>query len=317
MIYIVIAILLVAIAFLYFQFAERYMLIDRPNERSSHNRATIRGGGIVFPIGALMWFTFFGATYPYFVLGLSLVASISLADDRQTLSTKPRLAVHLVSVALMLGELRFDSYAWYYWLIGFVLIIGWLNAFNFMDGINGITAFYALSVLLPFWHLNHQLAFTQNSLLYTQGIGILIFAWFNARAKARTFAGDVGSISMAFILAFILVQLILQTGQWEFILFFAVYGVDAVLTIVHRLTKGENIFQAHRSHLYQYLANECGWPHLRVAALYAVLQLLVSLIIISFMNSAFFSSLALVLLTLLCLLYISAKHHVLRIISRQ
>lgn len=317
MIYLLLTGFLLIAMLTYFKLADKFNIIDTPNQRSSHYYITIRGGGIIFSIAALLWFAFFGATYPFFILGLALIAAISFADDRLTLSTKPRLAVHLISVALMLSELGFGSYAWYYWLIGFVLIIGWLNAFNFMDGINGITAFYALSVLLPLWYLNKYLEFTQNSFIYIQGIGILVFAFFNARKKARTFAGDVGSVSMAFILAFLLLQLILATKRWEFILLFAVYGVDAVLTIIHRLVKGENIFQAHRSHLYQYLANECAWPHLRVAALYAVLQLLVSLIIISFMNSAFFSSLALVLLTLLCLLYISAKHHVLRIISRQ
>jgi len=260
----------------YLKIANRLNIIDKPNERSSHTHITIRGGGVIFPLAALLWFFFFGADFPFFILGLTLISIISFIDDRLTISTKPRLVVHLLSVALMLVELGFSDFPWYVWIFGFVLIIGWLNAFNFMDGINGITTFYALSVLLPIWYVNREYASVDPSLLYLIGLSLIVFAFFNARRKAKTFAGDVGSISMGFILAFILISLVIETGQWEYVLFVSLYGIDAVLTIAQRIIRKEDIFKAHRFHLYQYLANEVKCSHLSVSTIYALLQLVVS-----------------------------------------
>jgi UDP-GlcNAc:undecaprenyl-phosphate GlcNAc-1-phosphate transferase len=280
MTYLIITVLLFTVILLYFKIADQYNIIDKPNERSSHKHITIRGGGVLFPIGIFIWFLLFGFNYPWFIIGLLLIATISFVDDRLTLSTKPRLLIHLVSVGLMLYELGFFSLPWFIWLIGFVLVIGWLNAFNFMDGINGITTFYALAVLLPLWYLNLEFAFIETDFLYVCGLSLLVFAFFNARKKAKTFAGDVGSISMGFILAFTLIALVLKTSEFAYILLVATYGIDAVLTIVQRLIKGENIFKAHRSHLYQYLANEKGWSHISVSTVYAFLQLVISAVTI-------------------------------------
>ena len=280
MTYVLLTMILFSSMLLYFRIADHYNIIDKPNERSSHSHITIRGGGILFPIAVILWFFFFGMHYPWFTLGVILISTISFIDDRLTLSTKPRLAVHLLSVAIMLYELGFIALPWYAWLFSFVLVIGWLNAFNFMDGINGITAFYALSVLMPIAYINADLAFTEMSMIYVLGISILVFSWFNARKKAKTFAGDVGSISMGFVLAFLMISLILETQNWVYILFVAVYGIDAVLTILQRLKNGENIFKAHRSHLYQYLANEAGLSHLKVSAIYAIVQLGISSLVI-------------------------------------
>ncbi|MDR9443221.1 MAG: UDP-GlcNAc--UDP-phosphate GlcNAc-1-phosphate transferase, partial [Schleiferiaceae bacterium] len=184
----------------------------------------------------------------------------------------------------------------------------------FMDGINGITAFYALSVLAPLAYLNFSAGeqFFPQSLLYVVGISVWVFSWFNARKRARTFAGDVGSVSMAFILAYLMLQLFLHTGQWAYILFLSVYGVDAVLTIMHRLIKRENIFQAHRSHFYQYLANELAWPHLRVSGLYAILQLLISTLTIWGLQEGWHPAIFIGLLLGLVVLYVVGKRHMLR-----
>src|SRR5690606_6410937 len=93
--------------------------------------------------------------------------------------------------------------------------------------------------------------------------------------RAKCFAGDVGSVSMCFILLFAVLGLIFATGNPIYMLFFAVYGVDSVLTIIHRLMKRENIFEAHRSHLYQYLANEANGNRLVISTMYGLLQALI------------------------------------------
>jgi UDP-N-acetylmuramyl pentapeptide phosphotransferase/UDP-N-acetylglucosamine-1-phosphate transferase len=102
------------------------------------------------------------------------------------------------------------------------------------------------------------------------------FGIFNVRKKAKTFAGDVGSISMALFLGYFMIKTILVSGQVGYILFLSVYGIDAVITIFTRIKKKENILQPHRSHLYQYLANELGYSHILVSFMYAFVQLLIN-----------------------------------------
>lgn len=113
-------------------------------------------------------------------------------------------------------------------------------------------------------------------------ICVLVFSWFNFRpkGKAKCFAGDVGSIDIAFIMLFAIGRLIMQTGDVTWMVFLLVYGVDGVLTICHRLMLHENIGQAHRKHAYQLMANELGWSHVVVSLLYFGLQLVISLVMI-------------------------------------
>jgi UDP-N-acetylmuramyl pentapeptide phosphotransferase/UDP-N-acetylglucosamine-1-phosphate transferase len=134
----------------------------------------------------------------------------------------------------------------------------------------------------------------------------LVFGLFNVRKKAKTFAGDVGSISMALFLGYFMIKTIIDSGQLGYILFFCVYGIDAIITIINRLIKKENIFQPHRSHLYQYLANEMGYSHILVAFIYAGLQIIINALVI-YMDikgnlSLFFIGGFLVLITFIYLL---------------
>lgn len=306
MLILVFCLLIVAIL-IYFKIADYYNIIDKPNKRSSHSQITIRGGGIVFPLSVMLFLIFNGFQYPYFGLGVVLISIISFLDDRLTLSTKPRLAVHLISVGLILIELGFADFSWVYWLLAFVLVIGWLNAFNFMDGINGITAFYALAVLLPLYYLNMNTMFVSNVLIEVTVLSLIVFSFFNARKKAKTFAGDVGSISMGLILAYLIIALLLNAANWAYILLVSVYGIDAVLTIAQRIIKKENIFEAHRSHLYQYLANEAKWSHLMVSLLYAFIQLSISILVISLIEMNAPNISYLVLLISLGLMYLILK----------
>ena len=228
----------------------------------------------------------------------TLVGAISFIDDIRPLSQLPRFASHVIAVALVFYEL--NLFAQTIWLLPiiFILMIGWVNAFNFMDGINGIAVLYALIAIVSFAlvPINESIL----PLLITMGLSCLVFGWFNIRKKAKTFAGDVGSISIALFLGYIMIKTIVETGQLGFILFFAVYGIDAVITILSRLLKKENIFEAHRSHLYQYLANEKGYSHIAVAIFYACLQLLINVFVL-YMDSNGSLSLLAVGLTLVVL----------------
>lgn len=277
MIYVVIAAILMAAELLYFKIADRFNIIDRPNMRSSHTSITLRGGGVVFLFGAWIYAAFFGVTYPWFLTGLTLVGIVSFIDDVHSLPDSARLVVQFAAMFLMFyqfGILNWND--WWIVCIALIVCVGITNAYNFMDGINGITGAYSLAVMLPLIYLNKSVGFIEMPFLVVITLSILVFLFFNFRKKAKCFAGDVGSISMAFIVVFALGLLILQTRDFSYIVFLAVYGVDAVLTIVHRIMLHENLGEAHRKHAYQLIANELKLSHLKVSAGYMIVQLAVS-----------------------------------------
>ena len=262
--------------FFYFKIANNFNIIDKPNERSSHSYITIRGGGIIFPLAALLWFLLFDFHYPLAIAGLILIAVVSFLDDLYTLSRSLRMFIQFLSVTLVLWQVSLFDLSWYYWIPFYIVFIGWINAFNFMDGINGITPFYSLVCLGTYLFISTESSFVSTDLLIILSISVLIFSFFNARKRAKAFAGDVGSVSMAFLLGWFMLSLILMTQRIEYILFFVVYGIDSFFTIFHRLIKGENIFKAHRSHLYQFLSNELKLPHVAVSAFYAGFQAIIN-----------------------------------------
>ena len=264
----------------YFRLAVQFKIIDRPNQRSSHSRFTIRGGGIIFPIALILQALFSRFEYPLFTSGLLLISSVSFYDDLRPLSNKIRLLIHLIAVSLLFMQSDLLAYPVWIIILVYILVIGTINAYNFMDGINGITGAYSLITILSlsFINENHN-SFVSIEWLIITAISLLVFNFFNFRKKAKCFAGDVGSVSMAFIIIFFLLQLILKTGDLKYIGFLLVYGIDSISTILFRLIRKENIFEAHRTHFYQYLTNVKSLPHLVVSALYMIVQLIVNLLI--------------------------------------
>lgn len=283
LVYLLIFAILLASELIYFRIADKCNIIDKPNERSSHTHVVLRGGGIIFLMGAWVWSAFFGFPYPWFLVGLTLVAGISFVDDIRSLPDSVRLLVQFVAAAMSFYQM--DILHWNLWwvvIVALIVYVGITNVINFMDGINGITAGYSLAVLIPLMLLNEKLGFVEPSLIGVSVLSVLVFCLFNFRpkGKAKCFAGDVGSIGIAFILLFILGRLIIQTGDVTYLLLLVVYGIDACLTIVHRIMLHENLGEAHRKHAYQLMANELRIGHVKVTSLYMALQLVVSLVFI-------------------------------------
>lgn len=273
----IIFLMLVLLELAYFRIADRFNIIDKPNLRSSHKTIVLRGGGIIFLFGIWLYAAFFGLSYPWFILGLSLIGLISFFDDIHSLPDSLRLVVQFMAMFLMFyqfGILNFND--WWIVLIALIVCVGIINAYNFMDGINGITGGYSIAVLLPLIYLNASDDFISQDYLYVVGLSLLVFCFFNFRKKAKCFAGDVGSISIAFILLFALGKLILQTGDLSYLIFIGVYGADSILTICHRIQLRENLGEAHRKHAYQLMANELRMPHVVVSTIYMALQLAIS-----------------------------------------
>ena len=297
--YILIFVLLLIAELIYFRIADKYNIIDKPNLRSSHTTIVLRGGGIIFLIGVWVWSAFFGFHYPWFLAGLTLMAGVSFVDDIRSLPDSVRLVAQFAAAAMafyQLGIMHWEM--WWIVLVALVVYVGATNVINFMDGINGITAGYALAVLVPLGLLNsnyHELAtnlttnyssivssdgvFVDQSLIVASIIAAIVFCIFNFRpkGKAKCFAGDVGSIGIAFIMLFLLGNVIIKTEDITWLIFLLVYGVDGCLTIVHRIMLHENLGEAHRKHAYQIMANELKIGHVKVTLLYMAMQLAVSL----------------------------------------
>lgn len=297
--YTVITIILISAELLYFKLADKFNIIDKPNERSSHSSIVLRGGGIIFVIGSLVWaiaslLGVFGSgqpLYPLFLLSVVLAAGISFVDDVRSLPDSIRLVVQFLAMGLMILQLFLSAKGEglfgesnlliniVFVLVALVVCVGATNIYNFMDGINGITAGYSIAVLLPLILMNRRVGFMSNSLLLVVLLSVLVFSFFNfrPRGKAKCFAGDVGSVGIAFILLFSIGMLIVKTADVTWLIFLLVYGVDGCLTICHRILLHENLGQAHRKHAYQLMANELRMSHPLVSVIYLALQLVVSL----------------------------------------
>jgi len=277
MLYLELFLLFILIQLIYFKIANRFNIIDKPNERSSHSEITLRGGGVIFPIAVCVGFVLGEASYGLTVAVL-IVGIVSFVDDIKQLNLLPRFLAHFIAIILVMYEVGVFSQEFWILPIILILMIGWVNAFNFMDGINGITVLYALTSIISFSLLSVN--YNNLPLLIIVGVSCLAFGIFNVRKKAKTFAGDVGSISMAVFLSYFMIKTILESGQFAYMLFFSIYGIDAIITILYRIKNKENILKPHRSHLYQYLVNEYKYSHLLVASIYAGLQMIVNLVVI-------------------------------------
>lgn len=275
--YSIILVLLVFAELVYFRIADHFNIIDKPNLRSSHTHITLRGGGIIFLFGAWLWAAFFGLQYLWFMVGLTIIAIVSFIDDVRSVPNWIRLLVQFIAMFLMFHELGILQWnLWWMVLIVWIICVGITNAYNFMDGINGITGAYSLAVLLPLIYVNSKTPFIDMSLLIVMTLAVLVFCFFNFRKKAKCFAGDVGAIGIAFILLFALGKLIVAQNDFTYIVFFTIYGVDTVLTICHRIMLHEHLGEAHRKHAYQIMANELKMPHVVVSSIYMGLQLFIS-----------------------------------------
>lgn len=284
--YEIILVVLFLLELLYFRIADRFNIIDKPNERSSHTKIVLRGGGIIFTIALWVWSVIYSFPYPWLLAGTTLAAALSFIDDIHSLSFKLRLVVQFVAMFLVFMDvgllMSFDN-----WMIRIMVLfvamfvaVWAANLYNFMDGINGITGGYSVAMIIPLLLLNRKYAFMEESLLVVIELSLLVFCFFNFRTKAKCFAGDVGSIGIATILVFCMGKLMLQTGDLTWVVFFIVYGVDSNFTIMHRLMLHENIGGAHRKHAYQLMANELKMKHVTVSIIYMVMQLAISLIAI-------------------------------------
>jgi len=302
---------LIAIELIYFRIARFYKILDHPNNRSLHEKPTIRGGGIIFYLSALLFYVLTFKSDPYFIIALSIVSIVGFVDDMRSLSSILRFVVQSIAFALVLFNLNAELSYWILILI-LILSVGILNAFNFMDGINGLTGGYGFIALASILVVNvYHFNFIESDFIYSIIAAVVVFCYFNFRTKAVCFAGDIGSLSLGFVIIFLLTRLILSSFNFMFVFFLTVYGVDSVLTILHRLIRKENIFKAHRLHFFQIIVSSGRVSHVQMSILYMIVQLIINVALISSLNLPLLwqYSIGLVMTLLIALLYIFVKIH--------
>lgn len=274
---IIVFLILLLIALVYSRLAIRYNIVDKPNERSSHTNVTVRGGGILIPIAALFWWMAYDFQHNWMVLGILVISGISMLDDMYTISSRIRFAVQFLALSMAFYDL--DVFTQIHWaglpLLYFVSL-GIINAINFMDGINGITGLCGLVFFGGLLAVNAYKELFDENLIHYEIMALCVFLLFNLRKKALMFAGDIGSISMAYLIIYFLTQWYLVEPTWTLVLFLAIYGGDSVMTIFIRLKNRENVFKPHRSHLYQLFANQAKKDHVIISLVYALLQIAVN-----------------------------------------
>ena len=164
--YLTIAVILLVAELVYFRIADKCNIIDKPNERSSHTKIVLRGGGIIFTIGLWVWSAFFGFQYPWLLAAVTLAAGVSFVDDIHSLPDSVRLVAQFVAMGLMFWELKMiQPNLWWAVILALIVCVGATNIYNFMDGINGITAGYSLAVLVPLLLVNAREEFVSESLI--------------------------------------------------------------------------------------------------------------------------------------------------------
>lgn len=288
MFYFLITIFLLFCLLVYFSVAKKFKIIDKPNERSSHSKITIRGGGIIYPISLICFLIILlindsdgQINYWLFGLGLLVISIISFIDDVMMLSPRVRIVFHFLCVTLLMFAVDVFSLPVWVVILYYIFIIGILNAYNFMDGINGITGLYSLVALGTLYFVNQESKIVAEDFIIFPILASLVFLFFNFRKKAKCFAGDIGSFSISFWIITLIAGFIIYTENYKYLLLLTVYGVDSVLTILERLKLRENIFDAHRRHLYQLLVNEKQQSHLLISFFYAIIQLAINYVLIS------------------------------------
>jgi UDP-GlcNAc:undecaprenyl-phosphate GlcNAc-1-phosphate transferase len=268
----------------YIFLSKKYNNFDIPSNRSSHIINTVTGGGFIFPISFFLGLLFSGdfIYYRSILSGLILISVVSFSDDLKSIHPFIRVIVQVIAVSLLLWQTGglFKMKPWQV-VPGFILVVGIVNSFNFMDGINGMNVLYSSSVLIIFWCLKASgiLILPDNAVFLSLFSSIIAFAFFNVRKKAICFSGDVGSISMAYIISLMIIQVMIANDSGQWILLVGIYGLDSVGTIVLRVIRKERLWMPHRTHFYQFLVNEKGYPHVLVSFIYAFLQFLLSLVL--------------------------------------
>lgn len=284
---------------LYFPLAQKRGMLAGVNHRSSHSSPVITGAGFIFYLSYIFYIIFLFLTsepIPWSLfLGITLLAIVSFIDDLKDVWFFIRLVVQLLSSVLLLYQIYQNftldlnamnaSILIIVAIVALIYSIGFVNLYNFMDGLNGMMAGITISALLIFGLIDVFIVdFVEDYIIHFTILPTLVFMFCNARKKPLCFSGDVGSVVLGFVMVYMLLSLLMKTGNIVYAFIFVSVYVEAAMTVIQRLLAGQNIFKPHRIHLFQLLCNEYKHSHLKISIYYAINQLLFGGIIILLNN---------------------------------
>lgn len=273
--YIIVGAFLLLLEVVYMKMAVKQKIFDVPHHQSSHTGVVVRGGGIIFYLAFLIWSVKNGFQWYGGLIGLTIIAGVSFLDDLRGVSPKIRLICQFIAILLLFYHSGLIRTAPHAVILLSIFCVGAVNIYNFMDGINGMTGGYSLVVALALLYVDlYQVSFADPSLIIYVILALLVFNLFNFRPHAKCFAGDVGSLSIGFILVYLVLRLALRGHSMAWMAMLIVYAVDGGLTILHRILLRENLMKPHKKHAYQIMANELKMPHLVVSGIYMALQVI-------------------------------------------
>ena len=280
----------------YFPFAEKRGMLAGVNHRSSHSKPVITGAGFIFYISYIFYIISFlfsteSIPWPLFI-GISMLAIVSFIDDLKEVWFFIRLVVQFAAICLMLYQVYLNftldllamnaSFLIIISIVALIFSVGFVNLYNFMDGLNGMMGGITLSALFVFGLIDYYVVdFIDDSLILYTFIPTLVFMFYNARKQPLCFSGDVGSIVLGFVMTYMLVSLLVETSNMVYAFIFVSVYVEAGMTVIQRLLAGQNIFNPHRIHMFQLLCNEYKKSHLLVSAFYALNQMVFGSIIVT------------------------------------
>lgn len=286
--YAVLALVLLVLEAVYVRYARKTSASAVAHARNINLPLVATSGGFVVCVAVTAFTLYYylqGLTADWRLLaGCMLLSLVSLIDDHRPLSPMLRLAIQMVVVSWTFDALM-RAETLHIFMLLLILGTGMINAYNFMDGINGMLVLYSLVLLGSLYVLLGDCAGGMMLMSVVQARGTLlvlmiavgVLGVFNLRTRALVFAGDVGSIAIGYCIMVIMASLILSFGNASCLVFVAVYAVDTVYTIFQRLFEGESIITPHRKHLYQILLRR-GRPQLMISGCYAGAQLLINIV---------------------------------------
>lgn len=268
------------LAKLFYSHAEKLGFVAYPNHRSSHTMPTFTAGGVAFVVSFLALSYFASLDMHWWLnifLGTSLLAIISIIDDKKHVSAIIRLGGQMIAVMILYycAYAYFQQHSLFFSLFFIVASVWFINLFNFMDGINTIAALEAIVILLCaciqlyYFSSNYPLI----SIFLLAAAAIVGFLPWNM-SPAKLFMGDVGSVSLAFIILSLALLSMTQSALniYSWLILLAMFWLDATITLLVRIYRNEAWHQAHCSHFYQKWAKQCK-NHVKVSLTYMLINI--------------------------------------------
>lgn len=213
---------------------------------------------------------------PYFIYGILILTLVNVIDDLVEVYYVWRLMIQFIACSFLLMQ---NNLFYSYWSpLLLIVTVGYLNAFNFMDGINGMVSGYSLAILIPLLVVLKNLDFSFSLSII---IALIAFLFFNFRLKEKAWLGDTGSMGLAFIILNLVFSNFKGYQLYMFLSLASIFIIDAGITLLQRQLSNENVFTRHHKHFYQYIRDYLNWDVRLISFIYFAVQFSINLILLS------------------------------------